>query len=88
MDMGWILTFVSPDNKTAQVSVVKGTPAGSGNLDITLSIEVDHIDSLYESAQRLKYQIPYPITTEPWGVRRFFVKDPNGVTVNLMTHSS
>jgi hypothetical protein len=26
------------------------------------------------------------LTDEPWGVRRFFVRDPNGVIVNVMEH--
>jgi uncharacterized glyoxalase superfamily protein PhnB len=28
----------------------------------------------------------YPPTTEPWGVRRFFVRDPNGVVISVLTH--
>jgi predicted enzyme related to lactoylglutathione lyase len=86
MDMGWILTFVSSTNQTAQISVVKGENFGGVNSDITLSIEVSDIDTLHDKAKSLNYEIVYPITNEPWGVRRFFVKDPNGVTINLMTH--
>jgi len=29
-----------------------------------------------------------PITNEPWGVRRFFVIDPNGTIINVMCHSN
>ena len=29
-------------------------------------------------------EIVYPLTDEPWGVRRFFVKDPNGIVINVM----
>ena len=28
----------------------------------------------------------YPLTDEPWGVRRFFTRDPNGVVVNVLSH--
>jgi hypothetical protein len=28
----------------------------------------------------------YPLTNEPWGVRRFFVTDPNGIVINVMSH--
>jgi hypothetical protein len=28
----------------------------------------------------------YPLTDEPWGVRRFFVRDPNGMIVNVVSH--
>jgi hypothetical protein len=28
----------------------------------------------------------YPLTDEPWGARRFFVKDPTGVVPNVASH--
>ena len=27
------------------------------------------------------------LTQEPWGVRRFFVRDPHGVVVNVVAHA-
>jgi uncharacterized glyoxalase superfamily protein PhnB len=33
-------------------------------------------------------EIVYPLTNEPWGVRRFFGADPNGVVINVMCHLS
>ena len=32
------------------------------------------------------YEIVYALAEEPWGVRRFFVRDPNGAIVNVMQH--
>jgi uncharacterized glyoxalase superfamily protein PhnB len=32
------------------------------------------------------YEIVHPLTEEPWGPRRFFVRDPNGVVVNVVGH--
>ncbi len=87
MDMGWIVTVVSPSSSTAQISIVKGEPSREMN-SITLSIEVEDVDLLHEAAMSRGYDIVYPLTDEPWGVRRFHVKDPNGVTINLMRHSS
>jgi len=86
MDMKWILTFASNSNPTAQISIVQNDKPDNSNSNITLSIEVSDIDELYEKAKSLNYEITYQITNELWGVRRFFVKDPNGVTINLMTH--
>lgn len=86
MDMKWILTFVSDTNPTAQISIVQSDNSDNLNPNITLSIEVSDIDNLYEKAKELNYEIIYEITNEPWSVRRFWVKDPNGVTINLMTH--
>jgi uncharacterized glyoxalase superfamily protein PhnB len=31
-------------------------------------------------------ELVHPLTDEPWGVRRFFVKDPNGVVLNVANH--
>lgn len=87
MDMDWILTFVSKENKTAQISIFrndKNKPLD--NSAIFLSIEVSNIDNWYEKAKKQKIEIVYPITNEDWEVRRFFIKDPNGVTINLLTH--
>ena len=47
-----------------------------------------NIDELYEKTKSNNYEITYPITNEEWGVRRFFVKDPNGALINLMSHLS
>ena len=30
-------------------------------------------------------RIVYPLSDEPWGVRRFFVADPNGVVINILS---
>lgn len=87
MDMGWILTFASPENPTAQISIFQNDKKEKlDNTAIFLSIEVSDIDNLYEKAKKQKWEIAYPITDEPWGVRRFFVKDPNGATINLLAH--
>ena len=51
-----------------------------------LTIEVSHIEAYYKKAMQQKIAIEYPITNEDWGVRRFFIKDPNGVTINLLSH--
>ncbi|WP_215225418.1 VOC family protein [Echinicola shivajiensis] len=87
MDMGWILTFVSKENKTAQISIFKNEANSPlDNSAIFLSIEVSGIDHWYEKAKQQGVEVIYPITNETWGVRRFFVKDPNGATINLLSH--
>lgn len=87
MDMGWILTFVSKENPTAQISVFRNEENKPlDNTAIFLSIEVSDVDRLYDRAKAQGIAIVYPITNETWGVRRFFVKDPNGVTLNLLVH--
>lgn len=84
MDMGWIVNFVSPDNPAAQVIVMTEDQTAGVTPDLT--IEVDDVDRLHAQALELGYHIVHPLTDEPWGVRRFFVRDPDGKVVNVMSH--
>ena len=49
-------------------------------------MNVDDVDAAYAEARRRGYEIVHPLTDEPWGPRRFFVRDPNGVVVNVVGH--
>jgi catechol 2,3-dioxygenase-like lactoylglutathione lyase family enzyme len=84
MDMGWIITFVSPSNPTAQVSVVREDASAPVVPQIT--VEVGDVDAIHAEAVRRGLDIVHPLTDEPWGVRRFFVKDPNGTVINVAAH--
>lgn len=87
MDMGWVLTFASKENKTAQISIFRNEENKAlNNSAVFLSIEVSDIDHWYEKAENQKMEIIYPLTNENWGVRRFFIKDPNGAVINLLSH--
>lgn len=84
MDLGWVMTFVSPTNGTAQVTMMAEDASAATSPDVT--VEVDDLDRLYEQAHLRGYEIVHPLTDEPWEVRRFFVRDPNGVVINVMMH--
>ena len=84
MDMGFITTFVSPGNPTSQISVLHDD--GSSALLPNVSIEVEDVDKVYADATDRGLEIAYPLTDEPWGVRRFFVVDPSGTVLNIMSH--
>jgi predicted enzyme related to lactoylglutathione lyase len=84
MDLGWIVTFAAPGNPSAQISLMREDASASVVPDA--SIEVDDVDAAYASAQRLGCEIVHPLTDEPWGVRRFFVRDPSGHVLNVLSH--
>lgn len=84
MDMGWIVNFVAPDNPAAQVIVMDADQTARVQPDMT--VEVDDVDELHSRAVELGLEIVHPLTDEPWGVRRFFVRDPDGTVVNVMSH--
>lgn len=84
MDMGFVVTFVSPSNPTAQISVMRDDDASTMLPDV--SVEVADVDEVHARAIERHLEIVYPLTDEPWGVRRFFVVDPNGIILNVMSH--
>ena len=84
MDLGWILTFVSPSNPTAQLSVLRQDATAPVVPQIT--VEVADVDAVHAEAVRRGLELVHPLTDEPWGVRRFFVKDPNEVVLNVVSH--
>ena len=51
-----------------------------------LTVEVADVDAVHAAALRRGLAIVHPLTDEPWGARRFFVKVPNGVVLNVASH--
>ncbi len=84
MDLGWIVTLKSPDADLAQISFL--TRDATAPVVPDLTVEVEDVDAVYATAQQRGEEIVYPLTDEPWGVRRFFVEDPDGTVVNVMSH--
>lgn len=84
MDMGWITTYGSRTAMTVQISVM--SEGGSGTPVPDLSIEVDDLEAALARVKRAKIPIEYGPADEPWGVRRFFVRDPFGKLVNILAH--
>ncbi|MCJ8311088.1 MAG: VOC family protein [Rhizobiaceae bacterium] len=84
MDMGWIATLASGETAPVQISIA--AQGGSGTAVPDLSIEVDDLDATYQRAQEMGLTIDYELTTEPWGVRRFYVRDPAGKLLNILSH--
>jgi catechol 2,3-dioxygenase-like lactoylglutathione lyase family enzyme len=84
MQMDWVMTFVSPTNPTAQVTLLRQDASAAVQPEV--SIEVDDVDAIHTEADRRGIEIVHPLSDEPWGVRRFFARDPNGVVVEVLSH--
>jgi uncharacterized glyoxalase superfamily protein PhnB len=84
MNLGWIMTLASPSNPTAQVSVMTGDKTAPVTPD--MSVEVDDVEAAYAVMRDSGAEIVHPLQDEEWGVRRFFVRDPNGRVVNVVSH--
>ncbi|MHC5653452.1 VOC family protein [Stappia sp.] len=85
MDHGWIMTFAAPPALGApQISIA--SEGGSGTPVPDLSIEVDDFEDVLQRARAAGLAVEYGPRQEPWGVRRFYVRDPFGRLVNVLTH--
>ena len=86
MDLGWIATFASNEEMKPQVSFA--TEGGSGTAVPDMSIEVDDLEEALRRIRAAKVPIEYGPKSEPWGVRRFYVRDPFGRLVNILVHEA
>lgn len=83
MDMGWIVTLTGAQ-QTVQLSLA--SEGGSGTPLPALSIEVDNLDDVLSRARKAGITPEYGPIDEPWGVRRFFLRDPAGTLINVLAH--
>ncbi len=84
MDHGWLTTYGSSAKMSVQVSFA--SEGGSGTQVPDLSIEVDDVDAALARARKAGLAIEYGPVDEPWGVRRFYVRDPFGKLINILAH--
>jgi predicted enzyme related to lactoylglutathione lyase len=83
-NMGWVARLSTPDG-AASVQLV--THDATAPEDSVISVHVGAgIDEAYAEAQRRGYEILYPLTQEAWGLRRFFVRAPDGNVINMVSH--
>ena len=80
----WVMTMASPSNPTAQVSFL--THDATAPVIPDLSVEVEDVDAVYEEVRASGAEIVHSLRDEEWGVRRFFVRDPEGRVVNVLGH--
>ena len=84
MDLGWVVTVASPDNRSAQVTIIgNDDPAAPG-----ISVEVSDVDAVHARAVEQGLEIAYALRDEEWGVRRFMLREPGGTIVNVVSHRS
>ena len=84
MNLGWIMTLASPTTPAAQVSIMTSDKTAPVSPD--MSVEVDDVDAAYAAMREAGAEIVHPLQDEEWGVRRFFVRDPGGRVVNVVSH--
>lgn len=58
---------------------------GVANDSVLLELEVTDVDAEYARLQGLQVEWVQALTTQPWGHRTFYVRDPDGNILNFHT---
>ena len=80
-NLGWVARYASPETGAHLQLVTRDASAPENPL---ISVLTDDVDAAYAEAQELGYEIVHPLTAEPWGPRRFFVRAPDGTVINVV----
>ena len=80
-NLGWVARHTSPESG-ATVQVM--TSDATAPVDPVVSVMVHDVELAYRQAQERAYEIVHPLTTEAWGVTRFFVRAPDGNVLNVV----
>lgn len=81
--MDWVTRFSSPETGASIQLVTRDATAPENP---SVSVKVDDVEAAYDEARRRDYEIVHPLTKEPWGVHRFFVRAPDGNVLNIVQH--
>jgi catechol 2,3-dioxygenase-like lactoylglutathione lyase family enzyme len=84
-NLGWVARYTSPETGANVQLLTRDATAAE---DPLVSVHAEDVEAAYEEALRRGYEIVHPLTTEAWGVRRFFVRAPDGTVLNIVQHSS
>lgn len=72
--------MLPPERRT-----IRKNSSRSSKTDCALHLSINV--TVPDEARKLGFEIVHPITTEPWGgVRRFFVRAPDGNVINIVSH--
>lgn len=88
MDEDGMLMLASTSTPTTQVIVAwpSASAVDPELMSVDVSIEVADVDAAYALAQESNLEIIRGLRDEPWGIRRFFVRDAAGLTINVASH--
>ncbi len=84
MDLGWVMTLRAPDDPSVQVTIISNEDMSAPGI----SVGVPDVDAVHGKAVEQGLEIAYPLRDEPWGVRRFMLREPGGTIVNVVSHRS
>ena len=83
-NLGWVAQFRSLSGDAVVQLVTRDATAPHDSV-ISVHVGLD-VDDAYAEATRRGYEIVHPLTKEAWGLRRFFVRAPDGNVINMASH--
>ncbi|MFE6890286.1 VOC family protein [Streptomyces sp. NPDC057694] len=87
MNLGWVTTLASPSHPAAQLTFLTHDETAPVVPDVSVELgTVEEVDTAYAAMRSAGAEIVHTLRDEDWGVRRFFVRDPQGRVVNVLAH--
>jgi predicted enzyme related to lactoylglutathione lyase len=83
LNLGWVARYTSPETGNNLQLMTRDATAPE---DPVISVKVDDVEAAYARAEEFGYEIVHPLTTEAWGVTRFFLRAPDGNVLNVVQH--
>lgn len=77
------ISFLKP-NHPSQKPIFQKPFTGEGTY---LTIEVENVDEFYEKLKSKNVEIEIELRDETWGDRHFAIVDPNGIGIDILTHT-
>lgn len=77
------ISFLLP-NHPSQKPLFQPEFNGQG---VYITVEVPNVDAIYEQTKAKGISIVIELRDEPWGDRHFAIVDPNGIGVDIVTHT-
>ncbi|MWD27243.1 glyoxalase [Aquicoccus sp. SCR17] len=84
LDMGWIAFLES--GGTQKVELHAAAEGGSGTELPAISVGVTDLAAAETALRAEGCEIVHGPVDEPWGLRRFFFRDPAGNLINVVDH--
>lgn len=78
-------TTLSLGTVALQESLAPGSAKPASNHSTMFEIQVDDVDKEYERLQKMDIKWVKPPTTQPWGNRSIYFRDPDGNLLNFYT---
>jgi predicted enzyme related to lactoylglutathione lyase len=67
--------------------LAKGSVVPASNRCVELEFNVDNVDDDFIRLKQFGAEIVKPLTTQPWGNRSFYFRDPDGNLINFYTRT-